>query len=146
MIVKKQNLFWDCIHTKSCLNKNRIYLHKKRFFQNKSWQRKQKKRKAFLPTNRKGAIFFVYFAVFCYPRPSNGFVLEQKRKIALFYLKPAERENCVIRRWLEKKLLCSTVCCRATGTYGDSGDLYLFNFGRYTNPFPIGVHSVLEQI
>ena len=72
----------------------------------------------------RGAIFFVYFAVFCYPRPSNGFVLEQKRKIALFYLKPAERENCVIRRWLVKKLLCSTVCYRASGTYGDSRDLY----------------------
>ena len=53
LIVKKQDLFWACAHTKSHRNINRIYLHKKRFFQKKSllsFQRKQKKRKAFLPT------------------------------------------------------------------------------------------------
>ena len=50
LIVKKQDLFWACAHTKSHCNKNRIYLHKKRFFQKKKFtffSKKTKEKKSF---------------------------------------------------------------------------------------------------
>ena len=41
-------MFWDCTHKKSCINKNRIYLHKKGF----SSTKKTKEKKSF-SSNRK---------------------------------------------------------------------------------------------
>ena len=53
LIVKKQDLFWACAHTKSHRNKNRIYLHKKRFFQKKVYfffkENKRKEKLFFQP-------------------------------------------------------------------------------------------------
>ena len=48
-------MFWDCTHSKIQVDKNRIYFHKKRFFQNKSslfFLRAQRKEKKCFSCNR----------------------------------------------------------------------------------------------